>query len=930
MKVIHSLPGRLRIELPGLSNNPGLASLLEGSLTLAKGIIRARAGCSSGRLLVVYAPDILSQAQVKKQISKILALEKCRPGPARKIGRQNKGSASEMRPYELEHLPLARQFFLTAASGFLLLYVFLKPKMKIPKQGAGVKELSNLETVLTILTGYPIFKTALDHLWQKGRLTSELLAGTASITSLAIQESRLGLFIVWLTYLSTLLRTLSQEHARDRIRVMLQGKRPVARLKTPAGEIIVPGGQVACGSLILVRKGERVPVDGPILRGAGLVDMCPVKGGPEPVVSGEGDTVYAGSLLLEGELHIKAARVGKNTYVSRVIQLLEKGEPLHSPHSMQTVRLMNRLSYLSLAVSAGIFLATRDAKLAVATLVAGTPGAAGLANSMAFGAGAGAAARQGILLKAGRHIEDMAGADTILFGRSTLLSKKNNLDLEALSMLRRTGVPHIGLLTAESPEEIGAAAARLKLKDTWPQCRPREKAAIISRLRRRGRVVAVVVEENSDAPALSAANIGITMARAGDLDLGSANVIIAADDPRKVAVFRVLARQGLSAARQNAAVSVGANLLGLAFGISGSLSPLTMALLQNFSTLAILLNSGRLLIPVQMEKVKQPAVCKEAAATLDACASPAAQRLAVFPPAIELKRFRAGTIGKGQRPKSALSSGDRHIIQESLQLNAGVEAVLITGDHKDTALAIARETGIVQGGDNIAMIPEAIKEGRAVYDNIRKCVRYLTTTNIGDGVVILVASILGGPLPLNALQLIWVNIASDPIVSWLLANDTPASGILNRTPRQQKESVFSGNLGRKIINRGLAMGLGAFAVYRESLGSGDSLQTTRTKTMAALGVGRFLHLLDCCRENRRPNQELGINKSVKLGGGVILASLAGAMYVPFVRAILNTAPLGLQQWLPVFVWSGLGAVADRGLGFLTKQVKNPPGKSRKA
>lgn len=96
--------------------------------------------------------------------------------------------------------------------------------------------------------------------------------------------------------------------------------------------------------------------------------------GASPIVARGRHAVYAGCLLLQGELQIRAEKVGRDTYISRKIQLLEGKDRAHSSHSIQTVHLMNRLSYLSLVISACVFLVTRDVKQAVATLVVGTPG----------------------------------------------------------------------------------------------------------------------------------------------------------------------------------------------------------------------------------------------------------------------------------------------------------------------------------------------------------------------------------------------------------------------------------------------------------------------------------------------------------------------------------------------------------------------------
>lgn len=1528
MKIVHALPGRLRLEFPELFRNPGLASLLEERLTLLKGIIQVQANYRTGRILVIYSPHRLTGIKIEELVRQSLSLPYSRPLPTRAAKKQK--NEEELKAFELESLPIAQQVFFAGASGALLLYSSLKRKLRPDTHSGGGSWVFAFDSAVTVLTGYPVFRTALEHLLKKGRLSSELLAGMASLSSLALQDSRMGLFVVWLVYLSTLLRTLAMEHARDRIRELLEIKKPVARVQTPAGPVLVPGDRVAAGALVIVKKGERLTVDGRVAIGAGLVNQCPVKGDTALARVSTEDPVYAGTKVLDGELYVKAERTGEETYLGRAIQLLERRKLHHLFFNSKVVRLMNKISLFSLAASASVYLVTGDVRRAIAILVVGTPGAAGLASSISLETAAGRAAGRGILVKDARHLEKMGSADTVLFDKTALLSPESKSGPEAVEMLREAGIPHIGLLTGEPGKLNMDTVNRLKLTEHWPDCRLRDKLDVIRQLQKQGRVVAVVGDRNSDVQSLSMADVGITMSRATDLDLESADIIIADNDPRQVARLNLLARQSLKVAGQNTTLSVGVNLLGLGLGVLNLLSPLPMALLQNISTLGILFNSGRLLLPVRSD-VSRRKLAAEAAVTVetgclvneaakeDACralrgihapkdavmpsipgektlSSPTDEnqgnettRQLIIPEAIsvtfrvngqrglttseaekrllhygynilpryprpsvteiffdQLKNYmsrvllgiagislllgrqsnalmsagvllantvlavlqerrtenslqllnglaaprarvirdggemelpaknlvpgdiivieagdkvpadarvldswrltveeapltgesapvlkqnnssersgmlfmgtgvvggraqamvvrtgagtemgriagiigytgplqtplhkrldemgvtlvrcgaavsgvallaglwhgenpgniivnatslavsvipdglapiitvsmalgalrmlkrrvivrqfqavdtlgcisviccdKTGTLtknqmtvrevfcsgqhwvinGKGYLPvgegnsepdldsirnvfqiaclcnnagfsrngkwvaagdsterallEAAMRTGiwrkdmadgftrideipfnpetkrmtvicrdsegarwsfvkgapdvlmescisirrkgrvealsqlekkeafmmaremSRHALrvlalaykplaevdtpEEGLVFSgllgifdppraeakttlgflrrAGVEAIMLTGDQSDTALAVAKEIGLAdekskvltgaeidsltdeelagvvrhvriyarvsprnklrliktlkdQGlvvamlgdgvndapaikeahlgiamgrsgvavtrevaavtlaDDNIATVPEAIKEGRTVYANIRKCMRYLIATNIGDGIVILTAALLGRPMPLHPLQLLWVNLSSDPLISWALANDPPVPGAIDKPSRRPGESIFSGGLGRKIFTRSFFLGMSALMVYNGSLSRGENLALTRTKTMAALGLGRLFYLFDCRREKGGPQGKPVVNKGITAGGGLILATLLGAVYIPFLRSILKTVPLSPGQWSLMLAWSGLSLLADAGLNFL--------------
>lgn len=306
---------------------------------------------------------------------------------------------------------------LTAVTGALILASL------VARLGTGGGETEGrLLLVASLVGGLPILVQAVQAL--RVRVVSiDLLVMIAILGAFAIGEFEESAVVAFLFLFGTLLEQKTLAKTRSAIRGLVDMVPEVALRRNEDGgfeEVLVD--EVEQGDALLVRTGGRVPVDGEVTFGGGSANEASITGEPLPVAKGVGDKVFAGTILENGTVQLRAERVGEDTTFGKIIELVEEAQDSKS----QAERFIDRFSrYYTpavLALGAIVWLVTRDVSLAITILVLGCPGALVIGVPVSNVSGIGNGARHGILFKGSDVMTKLGQVDTILFDKTGTLT----------------------------------------------------------------------------------------------------------------------------------------------------------------------------------------------------------------------------------------------------------------------------------------------------------------------------------------------------------------------------------------------------------------------------------------------------------------------------------------------------------------------------
>jgi len=269
---------------------------------------------------------------------------------------------------------------------------------------------------------YPLLRTGIEDLRDDHLIGTELFVSVATLIALVGGQPIAGAILMTIILIAEFIADLNTDRARASIRNLIGSVPTVALVRRPEGDVVLPLDDVRRGDVVLIRAGDRVPVDGRVVVGDGAVDESPITGESVPKDKGASDPVFAGTVLQWGALDVETELVGADTTFARIVALVEEAEDSKAPVQRLADRVAAWLIPLMVVFLVVVFVVTRDVRTVVGLMVFTSPAELALATPMVVIAGIARAARNGILLKGGVFLERLAHVDTIVFDKTGTLT----------------------------------------------------------------------------------------------------------------------------------------------------------------------------------------------------------------------------------------------------------------------------------------------------------------------------------------------------------------------------------------------------------------------------------------------------------------------------------------------------------------------------
>jgi manganese/zinc-transporting P-type ATPase C len=410
--LLSTIPGRQRWSAPAILNRPRYALAVQLELEQTFGTGKVQVNAKTGRILLegesardhARSGRVLAVALQVQPVTQAVALEKQqasqRPDKARKL---------------ISKLVIGGTKLLLIFANRLIWGSIAASPVAVP--------LTILSVAGTFITGYDFLRALARTVTGRSPITTGTLVGAATVSSMMLRENVTALIVLWLLNVGEYLEILTLRRTRKAIRQLLSTEDEEVWLLCNGVEVSQHIDAVKVDDVVVVRAGRRIAVDGTIQEGSGSVNEAPITGESMPVSRAVGDSVYAGTILVSGQIRIRVTEIGSDTVVGRLIQRVEEAQTLRP--RIQTVgdAFAKRVVPSSFAAALLVFLVTRDPRRALTMLLVACPCAAGLATPTAVSASIGNAARRGILIKGGTHLEAMSEVDTICFDKTGTLTE---------------------------------------------------------------------------------------------------------------------------------------------------------------------------------------------------------------------------------------------------------------------------------------------------------------------------------------------------------------------------------------------------------------------------------------------------------------------------------------------------------------------------
>ena len=272
-----------------------------------------------------------------------------------------------------------------------------------------------------LLGGVPRFITGFKDAF-RGKITVNVFVTVALAVTMAVGEFRPAAVIIFIMAVVGALESYTLDKTRRAIRDLLRLAPATATVRRGGGEVAVPAAELQVGDIVVVRPGERIPVDGVVTAGAGAVNQAPITGESMPVEKAVGSDIFAGTLNETGRLDVRTVKCGADTTLARIVHLVEEAQETKAPIQTLADRFTVWFFPTVLVLAIIAYFTSGDLKVAVSVLLVACPCAFAIATPSAVSAGIANMARRQVLIKGGVYFELAGKIDTLLVDKTGTLT----------------------------------------------------------------------------------------------------------------------------------------------------------------------------------------------------------------------------------------------------------------------------------------------------------------------------------------------------------------------------------------------------------------------------------------------------------------------------------------------------------------------------